>query len=108
MSVFGNENDFACCLPLSSSQPSLRAVSTKLLNCSSFCLPVIMGGKSTVHPIRGDELRALRKLHRETNGGKFIFMTERTDDGGRAQQTGQAPRQRVKAVRNMLAKSRKF
>ena len=36
-----------------------------------------MGGKSTVHPIRGDELRALRKLHRETNGGKFIFMTER-------------------------------
>jgi integrase len=24
----------------------------------------VKGGKSTVHPIRGDELRALRKLHR--------------------------------------------
>jgi integrase len=28
----------------------------------------IKGGKGTVHPIRGDELRALRKLHRETKG----------------------------------------
>ena len=36
-----------------------------------------IGGKSTVHPIRGDELRALRKLHRETNGGTFMFITER-------------------------------
>ena len=37
----------------------------------------IKGGKSTVHPIRGDELRALRKLYRETNGGTFMFITER-------------------------------
>jgi integrase len=37
----------------------------------------VKGGKSTVHPIRGDELRMLRKLHRETNGGRFMFMTER-------------------------------
>ena len=37
----------------------------------------VKGGKSTVHPIRGDELRALRKLLRETNDGRFMFMTER-------------------------------
>jgi type 1 fimbriae regulatory protein FimB/type 1 fimbriae regulatory protein FimE len=37
----------------------------------------VKGGRSTVHPIRGDELRAPRKLHRETNGGTFMFMTER-------------------------------
>src|SRR5215831_3997884 len=37
----------------------------------------IKAGKSAVHPIRGDELRALRKLHREANGGAFMFMTER-------------------------------
>jgi integrase len=36
----------------------------------------IKSGKSTVHPIRGDELRALRKLRREANGGTFMFMTE--------------------------------
>jgi integrase len=37
----------------------------------------VKGGKSAVHPIRGDELRALRKLHRVTKGGRNVFMTER-------------------------------
>src|SRR5215475_375567 len=37
----------------------------------------IKAGKSAVHPIRGDELRALRKLRREANGGAFMFTTER-------------------------------
>jgi integrase len=33
-------------------------------------------GKPAAHPIRGDELRALRELQRQTNGG-FVFETER-------------------------------
>jgi integrase len=33
-------------------------------------------GKPSVHPLRGDELRALRKLHAETQGN-FVFETER-------------------------------
>jgi integrase len=33
-------------------------------------------GKPSVHPLRGDEVRALRKLHTETQGN-FVFETER-------------------------------
>jgi integrase len=33
-------------------------------------------GKPSVHPVRGNELRALRKLHAETQGN-FVFETER-------------------------------
>jgi integrase len=33
-------------------------------------------GKSMPHPIRGDELRELRKLHKESTG-TFVFMSER-------------------------------
>src|SRR5262249_28114767 len=33
-------------------------------------------GKPAAHPIRGDELRALRELQRETTGG-YVFETER-------------------------------
>jgi integrase len=33
-------------------------------------------GKPAAHPIRGDELRALRELQRETNSG-YVFETER-------------------------------
>jgi type 1 fimbriae regulatory protein FimB/type 1 fimbriae regulatory protein FimE len=33
-------------------------------------------GKPSVHPLRGDEVRALRKLHAETQGN-FVFETER-------------------------------
>jgi integrase len=34
-------------------------------------------GVPSVHPIRGDELRALRKLHREAENNEFVFTTER-------------------------------
>ena len=35
-------------------------------------------GKPAVHPIRGDELRALRRLHREQEPkSSFVFTTER-------------------------------
>jgi integrase len=37
----------------------------------------LKGGKSSTHPIRGDELRALRKLQRETPKSPFIFVSER-------------------------------
>ncbi len=33
-------------------------------------------GKPSTHPLRGDEIRALRELHRQTTGG-FVFETER-------------------------------
>jgi len=33
-------------------------------------------GKPAAHPIRGDELRALRELKRQTKGG-YVFETER-------------------------------
>lgn len=33
-------------------------------------------GKPAVHPLRGDEVRALRELKRQTEGG-FVFETER-------------------------------
>ena len=31
----------------------------------------------SVHPLSGDELRALRALRREDNAGRYVFMTER-------------------------------
>ena len=34
------------------------------------------GGKPSTHPIRGDELRELRKLHKAATG-PFVFATER-------------------------------
>jgi len=34
-------------------------------------------GKPSVHPLRGDEVRALRRLHAETKGN-FVFETERS------------------------------
>src|SRR5450631_4487074 len=37
----------------------------------------VKSGKPSTHPIRGDELRALRKLQRETLKPPFIFVSER-------------------------------
>ena len=37
----------------------------------------VKNGKPSTHPVRGDELRALRKLHREAPKSPFVFMTER-------------------------------
>ena len=34
-------------------------------------------GKPATHPIRGDELRALRELQRQTSSGGYVFETER-------------------------------
>src|ERR1039458_8090913 len=34
-------------------------------------------GKPSTHPIRGDELRALRKLQREAPKSPFVFVSER-------------------------------
>jgi integrase len=34
-------------------------------------------GKPATHPIRGDELRALRKLQREAHKSSFVFVSER-------------------------------
>lgn len=35
------------------------------------------GGVPSVHPIRGDELRALRRLQRESPASPFMFVSER-------------------------------
>ena len=37
----------------------------------------VKSGKPSTHPIRGDELRALRKLQREASKSTFIFVSER-------------------------------
>jgi type 1 fimbriae regulatory protein FimB/type 1 fimbriae regulatory protein FimE len=34
-------------------------------------------GTSSVHPLTGTEMRALRRLQRERKGGPFVFMSER-------------------------------
>jgi len=35
------------------------------------------GGVPSVHPVRGDELRALRRLQRESAASPFLFVSER-------------------------------
>ena len=37
----------------------------------------LKNGMDSVHPLSGDELRALRALRREDNASRFVFMTER-------------------------------
>jgi type 1 fimbriae regulatory protein FimB/type 1 fimbriae regulatory protein FimE len=37
----------------------------------------VKNGKPATHPIRGDELRALRKLEREAAASRFVFTNER-------------------------------
>jgi integrase len=37
----------------------------------------LKGGIASVHPIQGDELRALRELKREQAHSAFLFTTER-------------------------------
>jgi integrase len=37
----------------------------------------VKNGKPSTHPIRGDELRALRKLQREAPRSPFLFVSER-------------------------------
>src|ERR1035438_8047729 len=38
----------------------------------------VKSGKPSTHPIRGDELRALRKLQREAAMSPFVFVSERS------------------------------
>ena len=37
----------------------------------------VKNGSPSVHPIHGDELRALRKLQREAPASRFVFVSER-------------------------------
>jgi integrase len=37
----------------------------------------VKNGKPSTHPLRGDELRAVRKLRREAPKSPFVFMSER-------------------------------
>jgi type 1 fimbriae regulatory protein FimB/type 1 fimbriae regulatory protein FimE len=37
----------------------------------------VKNGKASTHPIRGDELRELRKLKRESPDSPFVFISER-------------------------------
>jgi type 1 fimbriae regulatory protein FimE len=47
----------------------------------------LKNGIASVHPLRGPELRALRRLQREYDGSAYVFVTERggpmTPDGVR-------------------------
>jgi integrase len=37
----------------------------------------VKNGTPSTHPIQGDELRALRRLHRESPSSPFVFVSER-------------------------------
>ena len=59
-------------------------------------------GKPAVHPIRGDELRALRRLQRRAGSEEhfcFHHRARRPDDTRCAQPHGEAPRRRIEAPR---------
>ena len=55
----------------------------------------VKSGKPSTHPIRGDEMRALRKLRREAPKSPFMFVSER---GGPFQLAGQAGRTESQAA----------
>jgi integrase len=40
----------------------------------------VKNGTPSTHPIPGDELRALRRLQRESAASPFVFVSERADD----------------------------
>jgi integrase len=46
-------------------------------NSATLYVRRVKSGKPSTHPIRGDELRALRKLQRETTKSPFVFVSER-------------------------------
>jgi type 1 fimbriae regulatory protein FimB/type 1 fimbriae regulatory protein FimE len=50
--------------------------SNRLHPCASPC-STLKGGTASVHPIQGDELRALRELRRQSTGA-FVFSSERS------------------------------
>lgn len=37
----------------------------------------VKNGSPAVHPVRGDELRALRRVQREASASRFVFVSER-------------------------------
>jgi hypothetical protein len=45
-------------------------------------------GTPSVHPIRGDEIRALRKLRRENPTEAYVFLTERGGPSAKSQGSG--------------------
>ena len=46
-------------------------------NTGLFHVRRLKGGMPSVHPLRGKELRALRKLQRESQPSSYLFITER-------------------------------
>jgi integrase len=46
-------------------------------NCATMHINRVKNGKPSTHPIRGDEMRALRQLMREGPKSPFVFMSER-------------------------------
>ena len=46
-------------------------------NAATLHVHRVKNGKPSTHPIRGDELRALRKLKREAPKSPFVFVSER-------------------------------
>jgi integrase len=50
------------------------------------------GGETAVHPLGGKELRALRRLQRESAKSLYLFVSERTTQRGRISADGRAGR----------------
>jgi integrase len=47
------------------------------LKCGTLHVNRIKNGIESVHPVGGEELRALRKLHREEVENRYVFVSER-------------------------------
>lgn len=47
------------------------------LKAGSIYIRRVKGSRSGEHYLEGDEIRALRRLHRETTGGRFLWESER-------------------------------
>jgi hypothetical protein len=72
-------------------RPSMRWCRQIDLDAATLHVRRVKSGKPATHPIRGDELRPLRKLQREEPKATFVFVSER---GGSASSRLQSTRQR--------------
>jgi site-specific recombinase XerD len=55
----------------------LRLLRIVEFNAAVLHVRLVKNGTPSTHPLRGDELRALRRLQRESETSPFVFVSER-------------------------------
>ena len=63
----------------------------------------VKNGIPSVHPIRGDEMRALRKLRRDYPKDAYVFVSERGGPTGSSSASGRPPRCHSPSTRTCFA-----